>query len=114
MKAVIKLLIAAAIINAAARAAMAASGYYHLKDETEQLIRFGSTETTAELHNRILEKAGELELPVASENIEVRREGVRTIATASYTQPVELFPRYKYPVSLSFEVEAFSAIGAAR
>ncbi len=108
MKAVFKLLVAAAIVNAAARAGMAASTYYQLKDETEQLIRFGYRETTDDLHDEILTKAGELQLAVAPQNVAVRRQGARTIATASYTQQVELFPRYKYPVDLSFEVEAFA------
>lgn len=108
MKTILKLLIAAAIINACARAGLAASRYYQLKDAAEQLITFGATETTTALHNAILEKSGELALPVQPENIEVHRQGTRTWADVKYTEPVEFFPSYKYPVDFSFSVNAFS------
>jgi hypothetical protein len=108
MKTLIKLLVAAVVINAAARGGMTAWSYYHFQDETEQLIRFGFDEPVEELHDRIAQRAMELRIPIRSDAIEVRREGPRTVATAAYTQPVELFPRYVYPLALSFEVEAFS------
>ena len=38
--------------------------------------------------------------------VDVVREGSRTAAYASYTQPVEFFPTFVYPLDLSFTVEA--------
>ena len=105
---VLKLVIAAAIINAAVRAGYAAVRYYELKDETEQLIRFGTMQTSSQLHDKIVGKAKELDLPVMPDDADVHRDGVRTIARVSYTQTIELFPRYSRPVDLSFQVEAFS------
>ena len=89
MNAVLKLLIVAAILNAAARAGYAAVRYYELKDETEQLIRFGTTQTSSQLHEKIVAKAKELNLPVEAEGADVHRDGVRTIARVAYTQPIE-------------------------
>ncbi|MSO29429.1 MAG: hypothetical protein EXQ48_00610 [Acidobacteria bacterium] len=108
MKTIIKLAIALAVINAAFHAGEAAWRYYQLKDATQQLITFGSQEHTTELHNRILQKATELQVPLLSENVAVHREGTRTFVDASYTQPVEYFPNQVYPVNLTFSVEAFS------
>ena len=108
MKTIIKLLVAAAILNAVVRGGMAAARYYELKDATEQLLTFGSNETTTALHNQILTKAGELFLPVQPENVEVHRQGTRTVAQVAYSQPVEFFPNYRYPVDFSFTVDAFS------
>jgi hypothetical protein len=108
MKAVIKLVIVAVILNAATRTALAAMRYYELKDETEQLIRFGTTQTSSQLHERIVAKAKELNLPVMPEDANVRRDGVRTIARVAYTESIELFPRYTRPFDLSFEVESYS------
>jgi hypothetical protein len=105
VKTVIKLLIAAAIINATARVGMAAARYYQLKDESQELVTFGGNIVPGELQNQILLKAEELQLPVAFDDILVIRQGLRTSASAAYTDSVELFPNYKYPIRFQFKVE---------
>ena len=47
-----------------------------------------------------------------SDDVMVRREGARTVADVSYTDTVELFPRFSYPVNFSFTAEAFGVAGA--
>lgn len=111
MKTVIKIIIAAVIINAAARVGMAAATYYQLKDETQQLVTFGANTSTGDLQNRIVQKALELKVPLDPGDIQVNREGLQTIASASYTQPVEVFPNYRYPINFRFSVEALSMAG---
>ncbi len=108
MKTVIKLLIALAIVNAAARGGMAAFSHYQLKDAAQQLIVFGSTVPTAQISYLILDKAVELGVPLEPENIDISRQGSRTVVYASYTKPVEFFPAFIYPLDLSFTVEALS------
>ena len=108
MKTIIKLLIVLVIINALVRAGIAASNYYRLKDAAQQIITFNPRTAPTELQTQIMNRARELEVPVAPENISVQREGPRTTADAKYVQPVELFPNYIYPVNLSFRVEALS------
>lgn len=105
MKTLIKLLIAAAIVNATARVGMAAARYYQLKDQSQELVTFGGNAVPGELQNEILLKAEELQLPLASDDILVTREGLRTTASAAYTDSVELFPNYKYPIRFQFKVE---------
>ena len=105
MKTVIKLLIAAAIVNATARVGMAAATYYQLKDESQELVTFGGNIVPGELQNQILLKAEELQLPVAVDDILVTRQGLRTTASAAYTDSVEVFPNYKYPIRFQFKVE---------
>jgi hypothetical protein len=108
VKTIIKLLIAAAVLNAAVRGGMAASTYYQFKDRTEQLVIFGAKASPNELQNQILETAAALEIPIDPENVTVERDGARTRAEASYVQPVEFFPNYRYPLNLSFSVEGFA------
>jgi hypothetical protein len=105
MKTVIKILIAAAIINATARVGMAAARYYQLKDESQELVTFGGNIVPGELQNQILLKAEELQLPLAFDDILVSRQGLRTTASAAYTDSVEVFPNYKYPIRFQFKVE---------
>ena len=108
IRTIVKLLIAAAIINAAARAGMAAWTYYRLRDEAQQLMRFGTRVTTAELANEIREEAMSLGVTLEPENLEVRRDGDRTLVDASYVQPVEFFPTFTYPLEMSFSLETFA------
>ena len=108
MKTVIKLLIAAAIVNATARVGMAAARYYQLKDQSQELVTFGGNIGAGELQNQILLKAEDLQLPLAAEDIVVTREGLRTWASAAYTDSVEVFPNYKYPIKFQFRVEGIN------
>jgi hypothetical protein len=105
MKTIIKLLIVIAIINAAARVGLATAKYFQLKDQSQQLITFGGRSSPGELQNHILERANALRLPLVFEDISVMRDGLKTTAQAAYTQPVEVFPNYTYPINFRFTVE---------
>ena len=111
MKVIIKLLIVAAVLNACARSAMAAWTYYQFKDAASQTILFGADASIEQLQEQILRRAADLEVPISPENLVVHRDGPRTIAEASYTQPVELVPSYKHPFTFSFKVDALSYTG---
>lgn len=108
IKTVITVLVTLAILNAAVRMGGAAFAYYQLKDEAQQLITFGSRNTTAQLHNRILAHAEELEIPLEPADLYVTRDGDRTFVDAYYTQPVEVFPNLSVPVQLSFSIDSFA------
>ena len=109
IKTVIKVAIALVVLNAIFRAGLVAWDHYQLRDEAQQLIIFGSGTSANDLHNRILLKAMELEVPLISENLVVRRDGQRTFVEARYTAQVEYFPNQFYPTELSFAVDAFAA-----
>src|SRR4051812_5270543 len=103
MKTIIKIIIAAALINAAARVGLAYAGFYQLKDQAQELVTFnGAKSSDGELQNLILAKATSLNLPVDVANIDVQHDGLHTMASTSYTQPVEVFPNYKYPFKFQF------------
>lgn len=110
MKTILKLLIAAIVINGTARAGYASVQYFQFKEAAQQAVLFGAGTPTADVRRVILERAYELELPVQPDNVLVRRQGGRTWADASYSQSVELFPNQPYPVNFSFSVESYSTI----
>ena len=114
MKTILKLVIAALLLNAAFRGGSAMWKYYQFKDAAQQLVTFGLNTDPAQLHDQVAAKAEALDVPVAADDITIRREGPRTWADAKYTEPVEFLPRYKYPVEFSFSVEGFNAVDAAR
>jgi hypothetical protein len=108
VKTIIKLVIAGIILNACARGGQAAWQYYQLKDQAQQTLIFGADATMRQIHDQIMRRAAELDVPLPSEGLEITRDGSRTMARAAYTQPVELFPRYRYPFKFSFNVDALS------
>jgi hypothetical protein len=105
IKTIISILITLAVLNACARMGMAAFNYFQLKDEANQIILFGSRSSTDQLHDRIVEYADGLGVPLYSEDLYVTREGDHTYVDGYYTQPVDVFPGVTVPVDLSFSVE---------
>ena len=93
-------------LNAVARAGMVAWRYYQLKDEAQQLVVFGAAVPTSTLKDQILEKADELNVPLDPADIEVRRDQNRTSVEAYYTEDLEYFPSFVYPVDLTLSVES--------
>ena len=108
MKTIIQLVLTLVLLNAIARGGMVALDYFRLKDATQQMLTFGTQIPTRALHDQILAKAEELEIPVLSEDIEVFRAGKESTARLRYTQPVELFPRVSYPLKLNMTVGVMS------
>ena len=112
MKTLIKLIIAAVVVNAAYRGDSTYLKYYQFKDETQQMILFGQAEQVGDLTKQILGEAAKRDVPLDADDVMVTREGTRTLAEVSYTENVEIFPRYFYPVSFSFNAEAYGVAGA--
>jgi hypothetical protein len=109
LKTILKLIIVALVLHGVYQGGRAAWRYYQLKDSAQQAIIFGGGATTGQLHAQILEEAVELGIPLQPENLEVHRAGQRTSVAAHYTQSVEVLPNYRYPVDLSFNVDAVAA-----
>ena len=108
MKTVLKLVIAIALLNAVVRGADSAWNYYQLKDAAQRALLFGAQASSQQIHAQIMERAVELRLPLMPEDLRVSWRSGRRLAEASYTQQIEFFPRYRYPVLFSFNVDAVS------
>ena len=111
MKTFLKILVGVAILNAAVRGGMAFASYYQLKDAAQQIITFGANAASGQIQNEVLQKAVEFEVPLDPANVNVRKDGLHTYVTASYMQPVEVFPNYRYPFNFHFTIEALNMAG---
>jgi hypothetical protein len=107
----IRVAVAVAILNAAARVGFAYWVFYQLRDDAEQTAVFGAKEPVWALEAAVLDKANELFLPLDENHVTVTRNGFKTIIEASYVQPIEYFPNQTYPMKFSFSVEGFSVSG---
>ena len=114
MKTLFKLIIVASVLHAVAQAGLVAWNYYRFKDSAQQLITFGVQVPPSRLHTQMLEMGWDMRLPLVPENVRVERQGVRTTASARYTQQYEFFPNNFYPVELDFSVDAYSIAPGAQ
>jgi hypothetical protein len=106
---VIKLLVKLAIV------ALLANAAYHIGSEYLTYIKFRDAirdaamfkaKNDAELMARIVELAGQYEVPLQEENVSISREERRVNIEGWYDKPIELVPNYEYPwhFGLSLEV----------
>jgi hypothetical protein len=101
----LRVALAVAFLNASARVGFAYWAFYELRDNAEQTAIFGAKEPTWALHAAVMDKADQLLLPVADDEVLVTRDGFKTTIEASYVQPIEYFPNQTYPMQFSFSVQ---------
>ena len=105
MKTLIKLLIAAAIINGAARYGLSTWTQYQFRDAVQQILLFGSGASTDDLENEIMMEADRQDVPLEREKLDVQQRDMVVTAEASYLDEIELVPGYKYPKTWTFNIE---------
>jgi hypothetical protein len=126
----IKLVIAALLINATWRMGSAFWSYYQYEDALQQLAQFGERRSDRQLCDEALQTAAKMEIPVEADGVTVRRSGAplfscgrnapteaqmdsSPVATgqifinAAYTERIPLFPRYEYPWEFQVGVKAW-------
>jgi hypothetical protein len=111
MKTIIKLVIAALVVHAAWRAGSVYLRYYQFKDNVQQAAQFSDRRPENELRERVMTLADEYEIPLAPAALRVRREENHTIVDATYTERVEVLPRYFYPWDFTVNVNTFTYVG---
>ena len=105
MKTLIKLLVAAAVFNAAARYGLSAWTHYAFRDSVEQMLLFGADSSPRELVEAIVAEAERQDVAIDRDSIELERQQNVDRVTATYVDAIELFPRYVYPRTWDFSVE---------
>ena len=104
----LKLAVAALIVNATWRLGSAYATFYRFKDAVTEASRFSGAKSEEELRRRVLELASQFEVPVDEQDFSIRREGNHTNIDGTYTQSIELAPAYPYPWSFDWSVDTFT------
>jgi|SRR3982750_578309 hypothetical protein len=109
IKTLIKLVVAALVVHACWRSANVALRYYKFKDAVHEMVLFSNAKSDSQMVGRVMDLAGQYEVPVAEENVQILHQENKTIVNAPYTDQVELLPTKFYPVKFTVNVEAFNA-----
>ena len=108
IKLILKLAVAALIANAAWRLGTAYLSFYKFKDAVQEATQFGADKGDAMLQSRILELAGDYDVPLTPDGFTIQHRDNHTIVDGSYVRTVDLFPGYKYQCPFSWHTDTFS------
>ncbi len=108
MKTLIKLVIAALIVHATYRAGTVYLRYYEFRDDVQQIAQFAGRQTDGDLRNRVMEAAQLHRIPLDPDAATIRRLNNHLLIDATYTEQIELLPRYFYPWQFKMNVDVLT------
>jgi len=110
LKVLVKLAVAGLIANATWRTGSAYLSFYRFKDAVAQTAQYGKGRTDDQLRQRILELASNYDVPLAEDDLTVRRKDDHTLVDGSYTKLVDVVPGYRYPWPFTFSIDTFTIV----
>ena len=110
MKTLIKLIVAAAVIHATWKAGSAYLRFWQFKEQVTEIAQFGVNQSDNVLHNRVLDTAKRMEIPLNPATLTVQRRQARIIIDGNYVEQVELVPRYFYPWEAKLHVDVLTLV----
>src|SRR5262245_11947827 len=113
MKTLVKLALAALILHGTLRAMNVYWRYYQFRDGVQHSAQFSGQRSEAEVQAQIMDLAKQLAVPVAAENVTIRRLPTRTQIDADYTDQVQLLPTKYCPWHFQVNVDAL-ILGVSR
>lgn len=105
-------MIAGLVVHASWRGGSAFWRYYKFEDGVRVTAQFSGFLSEAEIQNRVIEIAQELDVPIDLGKVDVRKEENHTFVNTSYTERIELVPTYFYPHRFTVNVDVFT-VGVA-
>ena len=107
-KTLIKLLIAALVVNATWRAGNVYLKYFRFKDDVHEAALFAARQSDSQVQAKVMSLAEQFDIPLKPENVSITRNERRTVINAVYTDEVELVPTKFYPWEFKVSVEALN------
>jgi hypothetical protein len=101
---VVKLVIAGLVVNAVWRVGAEYLTFYSLQDEIRIEAARGDP---ADLRERVLEIAAELDVPLNEDDVGIRQDEQRVVVEGAYVKRIPFLPGYAYPWPFRFDVDAY-------
>jgi hypothetical protein len=108
IKLLLKLAIVALLANAAYRVGSEYLTYIKFRDAIRDAAMFKAKNDT-ELMARIMDLAGQYEIPLQEENVNIEREERRVNVEGWYDKPIEVVPNYEYPWHFGLSLEILTS-----
>jgi hypothetical protein len=92
MKTLIQIIFAFVLLTGAVQAGRAAVKHYSFVDAVQEAMIFASSRTEEQIADKVLELAGEYEIPLDPDKVMVERQPYQINIEAPYTDKVNLLP----------------------
>jgi hypothetical protein len=104
----LKLAVVALVANAAWHLFGAYSPNYKLQDGIQYAAQNRGQTSDEALRDRIVEIAGQFDVPLNAGDVSISRQGTHTLIDLSYVRPIELAPGFRYPWPFSIHVDVIN------
>jgi hypothetical protein len=104
IKLLLKLAVVAILANAAYHVGSEYLTYFRFRDAIRDAAMFKAKSNT-ELMARIVDLAGQYEIPLDQDNVTIERQERRVTVDGWYDKPIEVIPSYEYPWHFSIAEE---------
>jgi hypothetical protein len=105
IKALIKLALVAIVVHAGVKVVPVFWNYIRFRDACEEIAKYSSRKSEAEIQQRVLAKASQMEIALPQDAVQVRKQGTLTLIDASYRAQLEYFPSRFYPYDFAVKVQ---------
>jgi len=105
---IIKLALVGLVLHATWKVGPVYLSYQEFKDTLEVTARAHRERPEAEIVDRVMELARSLEIPIDREAVRVRKAVEHTYVDVTYTQDLELLPRFTYPWTFDIHLDVWS------
>jgi len=107
MSTIIKLIFTALVLNACVQAGRSSWNFYQFQDAVQQATLFSSKETPEQLKARVVDIAGEQQVPLDAATVTIEYMATQARVKGSYTDDVQLVPgayTYRWTHELDLDV----------
>jgi len=111
VKLFLKLAVVALLANAAYRVGLEYLTYVKFRDAVRDAATY-KTKDDDELRSRIMDLAGDYDIPLAQDAVTIHREDRQIMVDGSYTKPIEVVPTFQYNWPFTWSIEAMTPLNA--
>ena len=104
MKTIIQIAVAAILLTASVQGGRAAFKHYQFVDAIQEAMLFAGSRTEDQIADRVIQLAGDYQIPLEPGNVSVQRAPYQIIIDAPYTDTVNVLPGF-YSRSWDFETK---------
>jgi hypothetical protein len=104
MKTIIQIAVAAILITGSVQGGRAALKHYQFVDAIQEAMLFASSRTEDQIADRVMELAGDYQIPLDSSKLSVTRAPYQITIDAPYTDTVNVLPGF-YTRTWDFETK---------
>jgi hypothetical protein len=107
LKLFVKLAIVALLANAAYRIGLEYLTYVKFRDAVRDAATY-KTNDDEDLRKRIMDLAGDYDIPLSQDAVLIRREDRQVMVDGSYHKPIEVVPTFQYQWPFTWSIEALT------